>query len=145
VKRTELNVGDEPYTRASFGRRQPTTTGSGVLVDVLSPDGTEARYQDIVQLGHLRGAYAETLAAVKAAAEAARKRMEADWEHADLEKEKTERTVKRARNAGAASTMRHGESVVTMRAVHLDALLDRLSQAETMLDNLHSVNNPELA
>lgn len=64
-----------PYTRESYSWNKiyETSKGTGVLVTFFKKDGTPDDRQDVVQLAHLRGPYAEVAAQVAGQREADRK------------------------------------------------------------------------
>lgn len=156
MKRSELNVGDElywakpgdwthdyigkkvtvlhvePYGRSHYSHRgtlraEHDGKGNGVHVQVHNP-GFGSR-EDVVQLGHLRGPYAATLAEVEAQIDAKDKaRREATAHRIDLAATRNAMT-RRAHDAGYRFGGMYGPDAETMVATNVEtlgAMLDRI-------------------
>ena len=108
-----------------------TNTGNGVLVDVLDeqtgkPKSWRWGTGYVVQLGHLRGPYAETLAKVEQERTAKREATLRAKAQRDADRGVMDALVARAQAAGLLSVWARDTNTVSMRIEDLATVLDKL-------------------
>lgn len=129
----------EPYARMGFNFREvhEVRKGTGVLVSSVLDDGMVSDHRYVVQLAHLRGPYEAAVALVERQRQEDLKRDQQRDETRAAVQDYVRLIVERARDLGVETARsatwdieRIELAKVSMRAVDLEKLLDRLSRAE---------------
>lgn len=146
----------EPYRAVDFGGApRKTSTGNGVYVDVLNDDGSSQQFRwgtgYVVQLAHLRGPYAETVAALDERNAAEAKQASEARTVREESLRQLDATVVRAIKAGLTTAVGdlswHAsaltDATVTVGVVELAALLDQLDELSAATDELIGLTDHE--